>query len=80
MLGKRIAVGLIAVFLLAVPIAVWWAYDWAYHGNFAFKTYPWLSDVGCYLRLIAGLGVCIEVIAWTALLRYAMKPSRTVAT
>ena len=74
MLRKRIVVWALAAFLLAVPLAGWLAYDWAYHGDFAFKTHRWLSDVGRHLRLIAAAGACVWLVAWGALLHYAMKP------
>jgi hypothetical protein len=64
---------LLGTVLVAVPILAYWAYVYAYEQHTLPKEYPWLSDLGRYLRLIAAIGLALEAVAWFLLIRYTRK-------
>lgn len=73
MSGRWVVTGLAALFLIAIPVVSYWAYDYAYCKHDLYKQYRWLSNIGRYLRLIAGMGICIWIAGWGMLFRYAKK-------
>lgn len=77
MTRRRIVGVVVGVLLLALPVVAYGAYDYVYVREWwLVYHYPWLSDLGRYLRRIAAAGVVFEIIAWAALVRYVCGASR----